>query len=54
MKDEGIIKIDGSDDEVQALSTLADEIANIDPDFVFTQDGDAFLFPYLAHRGECQ
>lgn len=49
-EDEGIIKIDGSDDEVQALSTLADEIANIDPDFVFTQDGDAFLFPYLAHR----
>lgn len=49
-EDEDVIKIDGSDDEVQALFTLADEIANIDPDFVFTQDGDAFLFPYLAHR----
>ncbi|HEY1211621.1 MAG TPA: DNA polymerase domain-containing protein, partial [Nitrososphaera sp.] len=49
-EDESIIKIDGNDDEVQALYMLADEIANIDPDFVFTQDGDAFLFPYLTHR----
>jgi DNA polymerase-2 len=48
-EDDDIIKIDSSD-EVQTLSTLAYEIAKIDPDFVFTQDGDAFVFPYLAHR----
>lgn len=47
--DDHIIKIDSSD-EVQALSTLAEEIAKLDPDFVFTQDGDAFVFPYLAYR----
>jgi len=48
-EDDNIIKIDNSN-EVQTLSTLTDEIARIDPDFVFTQDGDAFVFPYLTHR----
>lgn len=44
-----IFTIDGGD-EVQIISKLAEEIARIDPDFVFTQGGDVFIFPYLAHR----
>jgi DNA polymerase elongation subunit (family B) len=24
----------------------------IDPDFIFTEDGDSFTFPYLIHRAE--
>lgn len=39
-------------DEVELIKSLADEIARLDPDFVYTRGGDSFLFPYLAHRAE--
>jgi DNA polymerase elongation subunit (family B) len=42
----------GSDSEEQILNTLETEISKIDPDFIFTQDGDSFTFPYLIHRAK--
>jgi len=36
--------------EQDALTDLMIEFAKIDPDFVFTVDGDEFLFPYLTAR----
>jgi DNA polymerase-2 len=36
--------------EQDALYDFANEIAKIDPDFVFTIDGDEFLLPYLTAR----
>jgi DNA polymerase-2 len=38
--------------EEDALHELMREIANIDPDFIFTQDGDEWIFPYLTARAE--
>jgi DNA polymerase-2 len=46
------ITIDGSTDEAQILFSLAETISALDPDFVFTEGGDSFLFPYLTHRAE--
>lgn len=46
-----IIEIDGTDD-VQILFSLAEIMSALDPDFVFTEDGDSFGFPYLAHRAK--
>lgn len=45
-------EIGGGDDEVQLLFRLHEEMTGIDPDFVFTKDGDAFIFPYLAERAK--
>jgi DNA polymerase, archaea type len=36
--------------EEDALVELMEELAQLDPDFIFTVDGDEFLFPYLAER----
>jgi DNA polymerase, archaea type len=40
------------DSEEQILNTLEAEISRIDPDFIFTEDGDSFTFPYLIHRAK--
>src|SRR3712207_4117253 len=46
-----IIEIDGTDD-TQILFSLTKMMSALDPDFVFTEDGDSFGFPYLAHRAQ--
>src|SRR5919199_1682889 len=38
--------------EYDIIKQLKAEVANIDPDFVFTEDGDSFTFPYLIYRAE--
>jgi DNA polymerase-2 len=38
--------------EVDLLADLESTVAILDPDFIFTQDGDTFLFPYLTSRAE--
>jgi DNA polymerase elongation subunit (family B) len=38
--------------EEDALCELMKESANIDPDFIFTKDGDEGVFPYLTARAE--
>jgi DNA polymerase elongation subunit (family B) len=38
--------------EEDALYELMRETATIDPDFIFTNDGDEWMFPYLAARAE--
>jgi DNA polymerase, archaea type len=45
------IKIE-SESEKQMLDLLELEISRIDPDFIFTEDGDSFTFPYLIHRAK--
>ena len=44
--------IESKDDESELLLRLTGEIARIDPDFVFTDGGDSFGFPYLAYRAK--
>ncbi|MGC2669359.1 MAG: DNA polymerase domain-containing protein [Candidatus Nitrosopolaris sp.] len=42
-----------SESEVDIIEELKTEITKkIDPDFIFTDDGDSFTFPYLIHRAE--
>jgi DNA polymerase elongation subunit (family B) len=36
--------------EAEMLLQLMDEIKNIDPDIVYTNNGDSFLIPYLYYR----
>jgi DNA polymerase elongation subunit (family B) len=36
--------------EEDALAELMTEVAHLDPDFIFTVDGDEFVFPYLIER----
>ncbi|MDQ3909362.1 MAG: hypothetical protein M3232_03030 [Thermoproteota archaeon] len=43
-----IIEIDCTDD-VQILFNLVKMMSALDPDFVFTENGDSFGFPYLAY-----
>jgi DNA polymerase, archaea type len=39
--------------EVSTIEELMEEVnTKIDPDFVFTDDGDSFTFPYLIYRAE--
>ena len=38
--------------EKKVLQELIKIVQNIDPDFIFTDDGDSFTFPYLIHRAE--
>jgi DNA polymerase, archaea type len=38
--------------EEDVLYELMKETANIDPDFIFTRDGDEWVFPYLTARAE--
>jgi DNA polymerase, archaea type len=46
-----IIDITGKS-EKKLLQELIKIVQNIDPDFVFTDDGDSFTFPYLIHRAK--
>jgi DNA polymerase-2 len=52
------IKVNGEtieikkDSEAETLYTLMKEIENFDPDFIFTDDGDEFVFPYLIEKAE--
>ncbi|MFQ5884338.1 MAG: DNA polymerase domain-containing protein [Thermoplasmata archaeon] len=41
-----------SDNERDVLRGLVEEIKHTDPDVVYTNDGDSFLFPYLYNRAE--
>jgi DNA polymerase elongation subunit (family B) len=38
--------------EKKILQELIKIVRDIDPDFIFTDDGDSFTFPYLIHRAE--
>jgi DNA polymerase-2 len=38
--------------EVDVLNDLVKEVAKIDPDFIITDDGDSFTFPYLIERSQ--
>jgi DNA polymerase, archaea type len=38
--------------EYDIIRRLEAEVSNIDPDFIFTEDGDSFTFPYLIYRAE--
>jgi DNA polymerase-2 len=38
--------------EGDILEELVKIIKSIDPDFIFTEDGDSFTFPYLLYRSE--
>ncbi len=40
------------DDEIYLLRRMVKEIKRMDPDVVYTNDGDSFLFPYLYNRAE--
>ncbi len=37
-------------DEKEKLLRLVKTVKEIDPDFIFTDGGDSFIMPYLAHR----
>ena len=42
-----------SESEENIIEDLIAEVTKkIDPDFIFTEDGDSFTFPYLIHRAE--
>src|SRR5919112_1550028 len=41
-----------NESEQDMIDKLRSEVAKIDPDFIFTEDGDSFTFPYLIHRAE--
>lgn len=47
------IEIVEDNSEVDILDQLAKEVADIDPDFILTDDGDSFTFPYLIERANC-
>ena len=38
--------------EKKLLKELLRIVQDINPDFIFTEDGDSFTFPYLTHRAE--
>lgn len=38
--------------EKKLLKELMRIVQDIDPDFIFTEDGDSFIFPYLIHRAK--
>jgi DNA polymerase, archaea type len=38
--------------EIDILYQLVKEIEKINPDFILTEDGDSFTFPYLTYRSE--
>src|SRR5918995_688980 len=50
-KEEENIEIKKESEE-DIIDELTAEVAKIDPDFIFTEDGDSFTFPYLVHRAE--
>lgn len=38
------------DSEIEVLKALEREVERLDPDIIFTENGDSFVFPYLLHR----
>ena len=44
------IEIVEDNSEVDILDQLAKEVADTDPDFILTDDGDSFTFPYLIEN----
>lgn len=40
------------DSETEILQGLEREVDKLDPDIIFTENGDAFVFPYLLHRAD--
>ena len=49
--DGGRIRIEEGSEEGKLLG-LVDAVRRADPDFILTNDGDTFLFPYLIRRAE--
>ena len=49
--DEGKVSIDGGS-EADKILGLVKAVREADPDFILTNDGDTFLFPYLIRRAE--
>jgi len=49
--DDSTIEIQ-SKSEVDMIADLTKEVRKVDPDFIFTDNGDSFDFPYLIHRAE--
>ena len=49
--DKGRVEVGGRS-ETDKLLGLVDAVQEADPDFVLTNDGDTFLFPYLIKRAE--
>jgi DNA polymerase elongation subunit (family B) len=49
--DEGKIAIEGHN-EADKIIALIRAVREADPDFILTNDGDTFLFPYLIRRAE--
>jgi DNA polymerase elongation subunit (family B) len=47
--DGSTLTIDGPSEEKKILG-LVEEVKRLDPDIIFTQDGDAFVLPYLVAR----
>ena len=41
-----------NESEYDIIKELEREVAKADPDFIFTDDGDSFTFPYLIYRAE--
>lgn len=42
-----------SESEADMIDEIVTEITKkIEPDFIFTEDGDSFTFPFLIHRAE--
>ncbi|MFY9870175.1 MAG: DNA polymerase domain-containing protein [Candidatus Nitrosopolaris sp.] len=41
-----------SESEIDMINELTKEVGKFDPDFIFTDNGDSFDFPYLIHRAE--
>ncbi len=52
IKDENDTYKISNSSEADLFADLESTVAKLDPDFVFTQDGDTFLFPYLISRAE--
>jgi len=48
-QDDEVISIQFASEE-DALCKLMTDVGRLDPDFVFTRDGDEFVFPYLVER----
>jgi DNA polymerase elongation subunit (family B) len=49
--DSGKVAVDGRG-EAEKLLGLVQAVREADPDFILTNDGDTFLFPYLIRRAE--
>jgi DNA polymerase-2 len=41
-----------NESETDMINELTKEVSKFDPDFILTDNGDSFDFPYLIHRAE--